>query len=93
MLPFMLVLLGGLFLTFYVRSIVLILHCAWLDVWQKNDGHSQVDTHTDLIYQDVDGEAVRTKQVRRGRCLLSLGKSHSLLYITPIVFRWKRQAG
>ena len=32
-------------------------------------------TDTNIIYRDINGQAAQAKKARKGRCLLSLGKS------------------
>jgi hypothetical protein len=44
--------------------------------------NDKAEIEAQMFYQDVDGQAARNKQARRGRCLLSLDKyNYTFFYI------------
>ena len=60
----------------YIIVSVVILMISGLYVWWHTTSST---SGAYLIYRDIDGQAARAKQARKGRCLLSLGKSISTL--------------
>jgi hypothetical protein len=58
-----------------VGSVVLVLLISQLILCQESDEMQESEGEMVTLYRDVNHQAARNKKTRKGRCLLSLGKS------------------